>query len=337
MALKYAIDSKGEVFRVSENDPIRMPTLQTREEALNSFISEFFSRPIDGRPFRDKDSVCTLMTGNTEMAWFFTKTPLSSSSQDVKLANDLDAHPEITGNRRDFLENIYLDKNSVSDWYYLGVGCVELERNLYDGEYIDARYHSPIPYTRFLQLLDTDFKDYSLTNIGIELKYPQAFLETALVYPEDFDLKIKQELDLYMQAHGFENRYKDSNKATICISMITDYKGNCFPVYQQVKNCIKKTFKEAYNIRYKGNKITAQIKSEIGCERQLTLYVVSNDPPLVIIGGTDTMGIERFKNLLTSPELFNSKKWFDDKVVPVLDEISGQTKREYNRIFDKEY
>lgn len=314
--MKYAIDSTGETFRVSETNGVHHRAEEDRQQELDAFAKKLFG----------DTKVFTLMSLNKESVCFFTKTKLSASSQTVKLANELDRRPEIVGNQRDYLQSIYPDDNNVSDWYYLGVGAIEFERNIYDGEYIDARFCSPIPYVRFMNLLDTELKGRKATNIGLEISYPKVLLETAVTYTSAFDLGTKEKLERYKQDNGFDAKDKDSNKATICLSMITDYKDNSFPVYQQVKNCIKKTFKEAYNIRYKSNCVTAQLDNE----RQLALYVVSNEPPLVVVGGR-TMGIERLKNLLTSPELFRNEQWFDDKVMPVLDEIGNQTQREHNQ------
>lgn len=361
--MKYAIDSNG-AMRRSDNQ--RRLADNEREQALNAFAAEFFGGNTDvvgvapkavqdapqlsatggntdvvgcRRPrTADNTDVFILMNRTIEGVWFFTKTKLSSSSQAVKLANELDFHSEIVGNKRAYLQSIYPNDNNVSDWYYLGVGGIEFERNIYDGEYIDVRYRSPVPYARFMYLLGTEFKNYKALNIGLELNYPKALLEKAVDYTEAFCTRTNQALEQYKREHGFEERYRDSNRATNCIAAITEYKDNCFPVYQQVKNCIKKAFTDAYNIRYKGNKITAQLDesysdtmSQGDCpsdarmrrtrgSRTLALYVVSNDPVLLILGGKVINNIESFKDVLTSPALFEEAEWFTQKVKPVIEQ-----------------
>lgn len=332
--MKYAVDSAGEVFRLSDTNSntdvaVRCLSSEARTNELNTFIAKFFGES-------DK-KFCLMLNKDTviERVVFFTKTQLSSSSQDVKLANELEHHPEIKDKKRKYLQSIYSDNSGVSSWYYLGVGSIEFERNMYDGKYINACYVPPVPYTLFKKQLDAELKDYKLLNIGLELNYPKALLEMAFdrdsdtmskgANPENskdavqqriahFDLEICQALERYKQANGYDRRDKDSNKANSCIAAITEYKENCFPVYQQVKNCIKKTFKGAYNIRYKGNYITAQLDES----HTLTLYVVENDPALIIIGG-NVYDIDDLKNALTSPELFEETKWFAEKVKPVID------------------
>lgn len=313
--MKYAVDSTGKVFRLSDTNGSNPLSLETRAKRLNEFIDVFFER--------GNNKFCFLIQSADayakERVLLFTKTQLSSSSQEVRLANELEHHPEIKGEKREYLQSIFTGGNGVSNWYYLGVGGIEFERNMYDGKPINACYIPPIPYSLFIKQLDDELQNYTLLNIGLELNYPKALLEMAFDRNSQFDLEISQALERYKQAYGYDLRDKDSNKANNCIIAITEYKDNCFPVYQQVKNCIKNTFKEAYNIRYKGNCITAQLDSS----HSITLYVIQNDPALVVIGGIE-YDIESLKNTLTSLELdksvplFEETDWFSEKVRPII-------------------
>lgn len=311
MKTEYAVDSRGEIFHLPDKgnnrDVGEVASNEQRIERLNAFISQFFGET-------DKKVSPMIMGSAIERVVFFTKTQLSSSSQDVRLANELAHHPEIEGERREYLQSIYSDDNDVSSWYYLGVGSIEFERNVYDGEYIDARYLSPIPYTLFMKLLDKEFADCQLLSIGLELTSPQALSEMAFERTTSFDVEIVEALEQYKKDHGYDLKDKDSNKANNCIAAITEYKDNVYPVYQLVKNCIRKTFKDAYNIRYKGNCITAQLDEY----QSIELYVVSNDPVVIIIGGNMIYGIDSFWTALTSPELFDETKWFTEKVKPLI-------------------
>lgn len=304
--MKVAIDSAGEVFHLP--DGLQNTTLEVRTTELNSFIRTFFGKT-------DAQMFPMLNTGSeNEYVVFFTKTRLSSSSREVRLANELERHPEITGEERELLQSIFSDDKDVSKWHSLGVGLIEFERNMYDGKYIDACYTPPIPYSLFIKELDVEYKGYELLNLGLELAYPQALLEMAFERDETFDEEITEALERYKRDNGYAQRDKDSNKVNRCIAAITEYKDNCFPVYQQVKNYIRKTFENAYNIRYKGNRITAQLNEH----QSIALYVVNNDPALVIVGGME-YSIDNLKDVLASPKLFEETKWFTERVKPLLD------------------
>lgn len=331
--MKYAVDSTGDVFRLSEANELRELSTEARAEELKTFISEFFG---------ENDKVfCLEMQKERnirekERVLFFTKTPLSSSSQEVKLANELEIHPEITGKERESLQSIFSDNSTGAPcWYSLGVGCIEFERNMYDNVCVNVHYASPIPFVQFINGLETKetdnthtlLTDVDLTNIG-------ALLNGAFKHSIAFDQELDKALEQYKQAHGYYERDPNSNKATSCLTAITEYKENCFPVYQQAKKCIKKTFEGAYNIRYKGNRITACCprldgsSSDTDQTRRLELYVVQNDPPVFIIGGTVINGIEAFKEALTSPDVFKEADWFAEKVKPVI-ETNGLKQSDY--------
>ena len=279
---------------------------------------------------------------------FFTKTEFSSSSQAVKTANELERHPEILANREytEFFKSIFPDDSSSKPrWYLMCVGVIAFERNLYDCKCINAEYIQPVPFAQFMKNLeiqltkqknaDNDLFRFQIKTNGMSLTDTQHLLAKA--FDRDiangnesrFDLSCLQALEHCKQMRKYIDRDNTSNKAIICLSVINDSKKNIFLVYQEVKNCIKKTFKSAYNVRYKGNRITAQIDEE----RLLAIYIGgTNEKPQFIIGGNTFDGIDSLKAALLSPDLFQETKWFAEKVKPHIQEHeTSKPKRERDK------
>lgn len=349
--MKYVINSKGEaVILPSDASVIRLIPQEIREKELSKFAEDFSSflhqssMDIVAQP-RATGSIsvenkhfCFLMQPfyTMEHLIFFTKTEFSSSSQAVKTANELEKHPEILANREytEFFKSIFPDNSSSKPrWYLMCVGAIAFERNLYDCKCINAEYIQPVPYAQFMRNLeaqltkqkniDNDRSRFQIKTNGMSLTDIQSLLATSfdrdIVNGSEsrFDLSCLQALEHCKQIRGYVNRDSQSNKATICLSIINDSKKNVFLLYQEIKNCIKKTFKSAYNVRYKGNRITAQINEE----HLLTIYVGGTDEkPQLIIGGNTFDGMDSLKAALLSPSIFQETKWFTEKVKPYIQE-----------------
>lgn len=334
--MKYIIDSKGDAVSIpTDASPIRVIPQEVREKELGGFaegFSAFLHR--SGVDVQDKQFCYLVQPSYTsEQLVFFTRTEFASNSQAVKTANEVEKHPEILADREytEFFRSIFPDNSRGKPrWYLMCAGSIAFERNLYDCKYIRADYVQPVPYARFMKILETRLSEqngsehtrFHLQANGISLTDTQSLLAKAfdrdIVNGREsrFDLLCLRALAECKQTRELAGRDKDSNKATVCLSIINDSKRNIFPIYQEVKNCIKKTFKGAYNIRYKGNRITAQID-----DRLLTIYVCGTDGKAqFVIGGNTYNGTDSLKDALLSPALFLETDWFSEKVKPYIQE-----------------
>ncbi len=342
--MKYAIDSKGEAIRLENSQSyLRQIDMDIRRAELYEAVGFLRSLLSEAGINSTNKKFCYLFqpsyTG--ENLYYFARTEFSSSSKAVKLANELEKHPEILADRgqREVLQSIFSeDTTGRIRWYFLTVGCISFERNFYDCKYINAVSIKPVPYTQFMRELkekeriqpNEDGKTgrhYTFFNEGFNLEDTTYLLSKAFErdiadgITSDFDITVATVLEQYKKQVGISQREKNSNKITTCISAINQNR-NIFPVYKEVKNCIKKTFKDAYNVSYKGTRITAQIN-----DKTLSVYVTGTDSnPQFIIGGKAIRGIERLKEELLSPTLFNEAEWFRDKVKPYIS-VNNATKK----------
>lgn len=337
--MKCVINSKGEAVTLpADASTIRLIPQEIREKELSKFAEDFSALLLQKGINVENKHFCFLIQPfyTLEHLIFFTKTEFSSNSQAVKTANEIEKHPEILANREctEFFRSIFPDDSSNKPrWYLMCVGSIVFERNLYDCKCISAEYLQPVPYAQFMKNLETqlarqkdtnnDFSRFQIKTNGMSLTDIQNLLARA--FDRDivdgresrFDLFSLQALEGCKRMRGYANRDSTSNKAIICLSIINDSKKNVFLIYQEVKNCIKKTFKGAYNVRYKGNRITAQIDEE----HLLTIYVGGTDEkPQFIIGGNTFDGLKELKSALLSPVLFQETTWFAEKVKPHIGE-----------------
>lgn len=335
--MKYAINSKGETVQINDNDAVlRFIPQEVREKEMRKFVNDFSVLMQHLGVDSDHKGYCFMVQplSTKEQVLFFTKTEFSSSSQAVKLANELNKHPEALGNKekREFLQSIFRDESSASPrYYFLNVGSITFERNQYDCKRINVGYRQPIPYAEFKASLDNwlitqdemdageNCEKYKLSPNGIDLENSQFLLSIAfdrdIVNGQEskFDKNVFNAIAYYKKAKGYGEKDAQSNLATTCLSVINEPSRNIYEIYEEVKNCIKKTYQGAYNVRYKGSRISATLENG----NKIALYVGgTKENPQFIVGGKVLYSIEELKTLLTTPEIYEEKAWFTSKVKP---------------------
>lgn len=346
--MKYAIDSKGQIITLPENQNIiRLIPQEIREKELLAFAKEFTTALSEKGIEENGKGFCFMIQPfyTTERILLLTKTEFSSSSQAVKLANEIDKHPEILANREqtEFLRSILPeDYHGRTRWYLLTVGYIAFERNFYDCKRINANYVLPISYAKFIkdlksQLVTQDDMDsgnicfrYKLTMNDIDLKNTNSLLFHAfnrdIINGQEshFDTLVLEFLETYKK-RNYAMRDVTSNQTAGCLSAINDGDKHIFPIYQEVKNCIKKTSKGAYNIQYKGNRITACFADG---SRKFALYVSgTKENPQFIIGGKTIAGMDALKKAIQDGSVFQEMEWFTEKVKPNIKQTP--TKQKY--------
>lgn len=335
--MKAAVNSNGEIVTLtSSQKEIRFIPQEIKEKELTAFKEDFVcllnQKGIDtqGKGF------CFMLQPfyTMERMLIFTKTEFSSSSQAVKLANEVEKHPEIAADkeRYDFYKSIFPDNTSGrTRWYFLNVGYIAFERNLYDCVKINVFYRTPIPYAGFMRsfnssLISQEERDkkevcpkYSFFNNGIDIEDAETLLSQAFLrdisgdMQSKFDFTVCEALEEYKCGSGYLQKDKTSNNANACLMMINNGRQNIFPVYQKVKNCISKTFKGAYNISYRGNKISAKLADG----GDIAIYVSGTEEnPKFIVGGKMITGIEHLKKAMLLPTFRDETDWFVSKVKP---------------------
>lgn len=338
---KCVIDSSGNVIALPQDAKnVRFIPVDVREKELRKFSSDFSSILAQKGVEVQNKAFCYMIQPfyTTERLLIFAKTEFSSSSQAVKLANEIEKHPEIMANKEktEFLKSIFPDSSSGrTRWYFLTVGYIAFERNLYDCKRINLGYFPPAPYEQFIksvkeQLLKPEDNETDGICYGFQLienNVPIWDGKSLLSYSFDrditggresqFDKHVREAVMEYKRLKGYGNKDRLSNKANLCLSIINDNNRNIFPIYLEVKNCIKKTFKDSFNVQYKGNRITAQLKNG----EKLTIYVYSSDDrPQFVIGGNTYSGIRELQAALQSSDVFSETIWFTEKVKPNIKE-----------------
>lgn len=341
--VKYVIDSKGQTVALPDNQSvIRLIPQEIKEKELSTFSKEFINT-LNNKGLNSNNKEFLFMIQPfyiMERLLFFTKTEFSSSSQAVKLANEIEKHPEILANREqtEFLRSIIPeDCHGRTRWYFLNVGCIDFERNLYDCKRLNAEYVLPIPYSKFIKELepllvtqnDIDSENicprYQLVTNGIDLYDKSKLLSLAferdITNNQDshFDTLIFEMLEDY-NAKRHALRDITSNQSTKCLLIINENnKYIYYPVYREVKNIIKKIFKDACcNVQYKKNCISACFLND---NKKLVLYVSgTNEKPQFLLGGRIIVGIKALKEALQNENVFQETQWFVEKVKPNIKE-----------------
>lgn len=340
--MKYAINSQGQVVEIEDNKSVtRFLSLEKRLQELRECANDLLqSLSEQGTDVNQKSFVYMVQpTYTAERLLYFAKTEFSSSSQAVKIANELNLHPEILADKQktEFYQSIFAEGDAGNArWYFLSVGTIVIERNLCDCKKIDVNLLQTIPYAQFVNqlphmLVTQDDMDsnkichrYYLVTNGIRIKEPHSLLPLAFERDikdgqySDFDRKIFNSIQMYKKAKGFAYKDKTSNQATICLSVINENKRNVFPVYNQIKNCIKKNCGNAYGIIYHGNRVDATLNDT----QKFTVYVGgTNENPEFIVGGYTYRTFEDFKQAFIDGTIFRETKWFAEKVKPHIQEV----------------
>ena len=339
--MRYAIDSKGTVLPLPPSqNMIRFIPIEVRAKELVRFTSEF-AELLNGAGINTQNAKYCYMIQPlyaSERLVYFTRTELSSSSQAVRMANELDKHPELL-NQPDMLEllqSIFQDTRGTPRWYLISVGYVELERNLYDCKRINLPYHQPVFFHRFQKVIQKE----QITKEELELAVPcekyrffsndinfsdremliDIALERDIVGGKEsvFDMKVYQAVKQYRQMK-FSQKDVFSNTAAKCLKDLNTHtswkKKDVYIAYDTAKKLIKSVYKNAYGICYKDTRITAYLTPE----RFLTMYVGgTRDRPLYIIDG-NFLTIEQLKDYLMSLQELPVVPWFADKVQPYIE------------------
>ncbi len=336
--MKYIIDSAGHAVELSDDaKEVRFIPLNIRINELNLFSNEIIA-------IMEKNGIKTNNMrffymiqpyGQRERAVFFSKTEFSSSSTAVKLAGELKIHPEILADRTkaEFLQSIIaVEGKELRQYFLLSIGYFEFERNIYDCKKIGINYFPPVPYNSFLNTMKAETaspadelnshntNSYIIINDKVNLSNPNTLLEYA-VYRDIrqegslFDSLVDKSVEIYRHINNYDLKDRDSNRSTVCLLSINNQNNNIFAEYEQIKNCIKKTVKGAYNIRYKRNKVTAHLPDD----SILDIYIqATGDTPKFIIKGNILNGIEELHQYLISDKTYTEQKWFTEKVQPYI-------------------
>ena len=320
---KIVINSNGEPVKLTNGqNSIRTVKAEVRLNELQDVVHNLFSYlEMKGIDIQNKE-VCYMIQDQfvKERVVFFTKTEVSSSSQFVKTANEIEKHPEILANP----EKLYLYQSVVSDttvnrpcWYYLAVGYIEIERNSYDGKRISIQYRSPIPYMQFIYDLKEQSENksqysYQLHNTNIILNnvisiLPQAFDRDVSEDNPLLDVLITEVIDLYVHHKGISARNKNSNKANTCFMIINNTSSNIYPIYVVAKTIIKKTLRGSYSIKYNKNCVTANLKDDT----VLSFYIGNNEEnPIFLLNGNLIEGYDDFQNALINLSKYVKQDWY---------------------------
>lgn len=328
--MKYAIDSNGNATPVEENRSvmrfldveIRLKELKTIEAYLIKLFEQkgllalpqaFFYKV---QPFNTKEELL-----------FFTRTEFSSSSDAVKLSNEIEKHPEIlhSGEKIDFLRSIFSDDSSGRvRWYYLNVHSIVFERNLYDCKKIDIQVTPPVQYATFMKNMTNLItkeelnekklcNNYLLKENGVSVKNPKEIIKIAIDreiidgFNSLLDTYVSAFVDFYCSKQGINEKDKTSNIALTCLSAINENKNNFFEAYSEIKNCIKKNLKGSHSIRYYGNEIVGFLNDGT----PIIIYVIgTKENPKFVVNGNTFDNLEEFKEALITRKIFEEKEWF---------------------------
>lgn len=334
MKITYAYDSKGKLNEI--NDRLVFPEITARAEEASLLASrvalfyEYENMLIDKSGFYLM--IQPLYTDDTVL--YFTKTPLSSSSDEVKLSNALKYKPDFVFPNReqeDILKSIFsAEINGRTTWWYLTAEMLAFERNLYDGKYINIRKSTAIPYNRLMRLLPK----ITVSNIDIQKngfcnKYKMYFsrdlndtanlLRTAVVRNDNYNAGTLHIIGNLKKMYSMYECDARSNAKNLCLWHINDSKPyDAFPEYSEIRNYLRNSFPDAVGICYSGNAVKYRLEPY---ERQ-TIYVCcsleNRSSRTFVTNGHIYRSINELKRAIETSACFSVEDWYLNDVVPFI-------------------
>ncbi len=311
--MRYAADSVGNVVEITA-----LPTAIAKDSKIAELVSyeKYLKLSLEQNGINSAVKMFYMFEESLryEYLCFFTKTEVTAK-ETIKIVKELEEH--VTNYNRkyiDFYQSIFSEMiNGKTKWYYLKVGRIQFERNMYDLSKINSRYIKPISVSKFLKILPDFDCTYSFENPDITAMLKSA-LEQDTLFEENvyvLDKLIEVIVDNYNKKM-YATKDKESNIANEYFNIISTKK-NIFPEYKNLKTFIKKKFSNAYGICYHGNKIQATIN-----ENKIIIYVsFSGEIPIFIIGGK-SYTFKEFTDALTSGNSFIETEWYVNKIKPIL-------------------
>lgn len=348
MSFKWVIDSLGNAVSIPQDkNSIRILKQEIRINELKKF-AEGLLNALKETSSKINTAYFDFMVQplyNKERVIYFTKSNISTTAKVLKLSRELVQNPQIENERPEFQDkdvvnfckSIFKDEKQEKKWFYLSVGCILFERNFYDCKYIDVTHIQPIPYAQFIKDLSTKNNNpnekYEYISSGTPIDNVQELSQKAFVNEltseetSPFILEISAFVNEYIQKNEIDKRDKASNKTTLFISLINNFKGDIFSTYLEIKNVIKKLYNEAYNISYvkNSNLITAQIDDN----HKIEIFVCNgnNGAFNYIVNGNIFTSINNLKAALQNLDnLLKPNDWFTKKVLPCVETHDKKTK-----------
>lgn len=334
MKITYAYDSNGGLNEI--NGRLVLPEITARAEEASLIVSrvalfhEYENMVIDKsgfyfmiQPFYTDDTVL-----------YFTKTPLSSASDEVKLSNALKYKPDFVFQNReheDLLKSIFsAEINGRTTWWYLTAEMLAFERSLYDGQYINIRRSKAIPYNKFMRILpeitasSTDMQKNSFCSkykmyFSRDMNDTANLLRTAVIRDENYDKRTLDIIRSLKKVYNLHERDATSNAKNLCLWHINDSKPyDIFPEYNEIRSYLKDSPLDAVGICYSGNAVKYRLEPY---ERQ-TIYVCrsleNRDSRVFITNGNIYRNIDELKRAIETSECFDVKDWYLNDVVPFI-------------------
>lgn len=363
MKKQYAIDSKGQVHElISDKElltvsPIkRLNDLKQSSFSLISQCKSYMKISDNARamffymiqPFENKDKIV-----------FITKTPIVSSSNEVKLSNmfkndRINYRIEKNNYRNEFytdftedmLQSIFSsEENYTTQWWVLNAFEIVFERNNFDGEIISVVFDKPIPYHSLITKLKDKVIDVPKNG---KIEKNDNTIDKYLII-NDSNFQITDINNLIKSAAIFSDLKTDWFKLRDdIVIMFDDIKSNCdkysnvksdylnlaisnpcikiFPIYQALKIFLLKRFAQVSTVQYHENKILFNF-APFG--KQYIYVSQCDDDYFFILGGKLYKSLDEVKYALIhykESNCFDTPKWFgsyDNNIIEFYKNLKG--------------
>lgn len=334
MKITYAYDSKGKLNEI--NSRLVLPDSRTRAEEASLLASrvalfyEYENMLIDKSGFYLM--IQPLYADDTVL--YFAKTPLSSSSDEVKLSNALKYKPDFVFPNReqeDLLKSIFsAEINGRTTWWYLTAEMLAFERNLYDGKYINIRRSTAVPYNRLMRILpkitadNIDMQKNSFcskyeTYFSRDFNDTASLIRTAVVRNEDYDTGTLRIIGHLKKMYSLYECDARSNAKNLCLWHINDSKPyDAFPEYSEIRSYLRNSSLDAVGICYSGN----AVKYRLEPYARQTIYVCrsleNRSSRAFVTNGHIYRSIDELKRAIETSACFSVAEWYLNDVVPFI-------------------
>lgn len=348
MRIDYTVNSNGEISKVSDSRPINIKKYDTRRKELEEIWEKIMLNLEEKYPDISRNSAFYMIQPyyTTDRILLFTKLQMSSDSKIVKNFNN----PEYkfkNEQEEDFYKSIAVEElpNGQKKWWYIEVISLVFERNLNDCEFILAGSTIPIAYNSvfknfdLVELADVDYrkvvaldKRYILRDGDekrVDLQNINAFVNLAITCYTNSEIEedIYRLVRQYAEETGTSKKDNLSNdkQLALLVAMGKIDSKLFYSIYESVKQILNNLYPEINGeVKYKGNSIYFTLNGE-----NQTIYVSSSlngtSDVSFVLNGNIINDTKNFLQALRQDDLFEKQDWFENTIVPVIEEkLNGE-------------
>lgn len=351
MKFTYTVDSNGVISSKFNKTPINIKKFDARKKDLEEVLRKIILNLEDEYPSINENSAVYMIQPYyiTDRILFFTKTQLTKDSNVIKNLND-DSYKCSSEEEEDYLKSIVAeeDDNGTKSWWYIEVLSLALRRNLYDSEWIEAGMTIPLSYhTVFKNIRDSIIPDidYNQAN-SLDKRYYISEKDGSLFDYENIKAVSKRAIECkgyslidetlyhlvrqYSKDAGIndKDRFSNDKQLSILVAKGTIDTKVLYNLYETIKRYLNELYPDTIDkVKYKGNTVNFPYKDKLQTI-YLSASLYGTADISFVLNGNVINGTQKFLEALRNKSIYEKNEWFDNEIVPLLNEEQQNNSRD---------